>query len=249
MITNICFHKLLPYNSKINKNNVNSELIMLLRRSFRILSYFLIISYGILFNVATAHNNDPLSSNEISKVSALLSFENNSAARGTNGSLTTPTQEVLLIERHEDKGAPANQRYADVYVYDYSSNELIQYLVDLNSNEVLKTERQQGVQLPLTAKEVIRAKQIVFDDEDERRILEDEYFRITSRPLTDTSELNIKAFTFIADSLPNRVNEASKSCGVHRCAQLMLYTGENVVFEITPIVNLSAGVVTQRIGF
>jgi len=112
-----------------------------------------------------------------------------------------------------------------------------------------KQPRKQGVQLPLTNSELKRAKDIVFEDEDERAILEDEYRRITSLEMTDTSDLNIKAFTFLADSLPNRVNEASKSCGIHRCAQLMLYTQDNVVFEISPIVNLSAGVVTQRIGF
>ena len=174
------------------------------------------------------------------------------AAR-TSGSTSSNSinndQEILLIERHEEKGAPEGQRRADVFTYDYQTNELIQSLVDLNTSEVISSVRKQGVQLPLTQKELTRAKQIVFDDEDERQILKDEYHRITSRELSDTAELNIKAFTFIADSLPNRVNEASKQCGVHRCAQLMLYTGENIVFEISPIVNLSEGVVTQRIGF
>lgn len=208
----------------------------------------LMLFIGIFSQSASAHNNDPLSANEISKVSNLIAAPVQRAARGT-AVFTTPGQEVLLIERHEEKGAPADQRYADVYIYDYSSNELIQSLVDLNTSSVIRSERKTGIQLPLTPNELARAKQIVFDDEDERKILEDEFFRITSRPMTDTSDLNIKAFTFKADSLPNRVNEASKLCGVHRCAQLMLYTGENIVFEISPIVNLSAGVVTQRIGF
>ena len=199
----------------------------------------------------SAHQNDPLSLDEVSK-SSLLTAGPKLAARGIDAdlsSITKNSQEVLLIERNEDKGAPKSQRRADVFIYDYSSNELIQSLVDLNTSEVIHSERKQGVQLPLTAKELIRAKQIVFEDEDERAILEDEFRRISSRELTDTSELNIKAFTFLADSLPNRVNEASKQCGIHRCAQLMLYTHENIVFEISPIVNLSEGVVTQRIGF
>ena len=197
------------------------------------------------------HNNDPLSLNEVS-VASLLTAGPKLAARGTNAnlsSITNNSQEVLLIERNEEKGAPSDQRRADVFIYDYSTNELIQSLVDLNTSEVIRSERKQGVQLPLTNNELKRAKEIVFEDEDERAILEEEYRRITSREMTDTADLNIKAFTFLADSLPNRINEASKQCGIHRCAQLMLYTQDNVVFEISPIVNLSEGVVTQRIGF
>ena len=199
-------------------------------------------------SVSIAHNNDPLSITEIAQVTATVSPA--LAARSTVTSTNLQnSQEVLLVERHEQKGAPKEQRRADVYIYDYDTDELINSLVDLNTSEVISSNRQKGVQLPLTQNELKRAKQIVFDDEDERQILEHEYLRITSRPLTDIAELNIKAFTFTADSLPTRINEASKLCGVNRCAQLMLYTNENIVFEISPIINLSAGVVTQRIGF
>ena len=195
-----------------------------------------------------AHNNDPLTNDEISRVGGLITPPA-IAAKSENGITTSDHQEVLLIERNEEKGAPKDQRRADVYIYNYATNELQESLVDLNTSEIISSVTKQGVQLPLTQNELKRAKQIVFEDEDERQILEHEYNRITSRTLNDTSELNIKAFTFTADSLPNRVNEASKQCGIHRCAQLMLYTDENIVFEISPIVNLSAGVVTQRIGF
>lgn len=197
------------------------------------------------------HSNDPFSQDEVARVVSISKVP--ALAARTSGSTSSNSinneQEILLIERHEEKGAPEGQRRADVFTYDYQTNELIQSLVDLTTSEVISSVRKQGVQLPLTEKELTRAKQIVFDDEDERQILKDEYHRITSRELSDTADLNIKAFTFVADSLPNRVNEASKQCGVHRCAQLMLYTGENIVFEISPIVNLSEGVVTQRIGF
>lgn len=201
----------------------------------------------------SSHNNDPLSLEEVSKAAVLTSASGPQFAARSLGddvsSIANTSQEVLLVERNEEKNAPSDQRRADVYIYDYSTNELIQSLIDLNTSEVIRSERKQGVQLPLTDNELSRVKQIVFDDEDERAILEDEYLRITSRELSDIADLNVKAFTFLSDSLPNRVNEASKQCGVHRCAQLMLYTQENVVFEISPIVNLSVGVVTQRIGF
>ena len=205
------------------------------------------LSFLSLSNVY-AHSNDPLTLDEISRVGSLVTPQA-LAAKSENGLVTNDDQEVLLIERNEEKDAPKGQRRADVYIYNYATDELQETLVDLNTSQIISSVTKQGVQLPLTEKELKRAKEIVFDDEDERQILEQEYNRITSRTLNATSELNIKAFTFTADSLPNRVNEASKQCGIHRCAQLMLYTDENIVFEISPIVNLSAGVVTQRIGF
>lgn len=230
-------------------------------KSFMVKSASLIIAFMAISAYAESplHNNDPLSLDEVSVAALLTAGPTVSsaslpqfAARGTVADLsfiTNTSQEVLLIERNQEKGAPSNQRRADVFIYDYSSNELIESLVDLNTSEVIRSERKQGVQLPLTNNELKRAKEIVFEDEDERAILEDEYRRITSLEMTDTEDLNIKAFTFLADSLPNRINEASKQCGIHRCAQLMLYTQDNIVFEISPIVNLSEGVVTQRVGF
>ena len=200
----------------------------------------------------SSHPNDPISMDEVSKINWLMSGPK-LAARGVDAdklsTITSNSQEVLLIERNKEKGAPKDQRRADVFIYDYSTNELIESLVDLYTSEVIHSERKKGVQLPLTENELKRAKEIVFEDEEERAILEAEYKRITSTDLSDTAQLNIKAFIFHASSLPNRVNEASKQCGVHRCAQLMLYTQENIVFEISPIVNLSESVVTQRIGF
>lgn len=198
-----------------------------------------------------ANNNDPLNKQELAKVATLVGSTTSSTNSDSIRSLGTrnTNQEVLLIERHEQKGAPKSQRYADMFIYDYATDELIESLVDLNSSHVISTQRKQYIQLPLTENELKRTKQIVFADEDERQVLENEYLRITSKQLTDISELNIKAFVFTADSMPNRINEASKLCGLHRCAQLMLYTQENIVFEITPIVNLSRNIVTQRIGF
>lgn len=206
----------------------------------------------------SANTTDPLTLSEISKVTRLVSptptIQSGSLLKPSlkriNSSDKKQNKEILLVERHiEEKNAPKTLRRADIYTYDYATNELIEALVDLNTNEIISSERRQGVQLPLTNNELARAKEIVFEDEEERQILQYEYQRITSRVMTDTSDLNIKAFTFKADSLPNRVNEASKLCGIHRCAQLMLYTAENIVFEVSPIVNLSEGIVTQRIGF
>ena len=122
-------------------------------------------------------------------------------------------------------------------------------VVDLTTNKVLSTERKQKLQLPLTANELQRATDLIFADAEERRLLNTEYKRITGKELTSVSQLNVKAFVFDAESLPERLNPASKQCGLHRCAQVLLYTHASVVFEVSPIVNLSKGIVTQTIGF
>jgi Cu2+-containing amine oxidase len=205
-----------------------------------------------LGTISYAHPNDPLSKDEINKLSLLTQeSQGRTAARASSKKTNEVKQpnEILLIERHYQKYAPKGQRLADVFTYDYQRNELIESLVDLNSSRVISTSRKQGVQLPLTQNELKRVKRIVFEDDVERRILENEYQRITSQKLTDSSELYFKAFTFVANNLPHRANEASKLCGIQRCAQIVLYTGQNIVFEVSPIVNLSEGVVTQRVGF
>ena len=136
-----------------------------------------------------------------------------------------------------------------MYSYDYAKNETVFSVVDLTTNKVLSTERKQKLQLPLTANELQRSTDLIFADAEERRLLNTEYKRITGKELTSVSQLNVKAFVFDAESLPERLNPASKQCGLHRCAQVLLYTHASVVFEVSPIVNLSKGVVTQNIGF
>ena len=216
-----------------------------------ILGTIVLLFFSISINTSGyAHPNDPLSIEEIDKA-VVVTQEKTLLRRSTN--TTTPPlkqrKEILLVERHQQKNYKKDQRLVDIYTYDYQHNELIESLVDLSHSEIIKTSRRQNVQLPLTQNEYKQAKQIIFDDATERQILENEYQRITSQKLTDHSDLYVKAFTFTADSLPNRTNEASKLCGLHRCAQIIIYTGKNIAFEISFIVNLSEGVITQRIGF
>jgi len=160
-------------------------------------------------------------------------------------------EEVLLIERHiSEKGSPdSSKRLSDVYTYNYQANQLVRYVVNLDSNEVESITRTQGDQLPLTEAEVQRATEIVFNDAEELGLLNQQYQQRTGETLTDADQLEIKAFTFLAASLPGQLNEASKQCGIHRCAQLLLYTADRVVFEVSPIVDLSEKRVTQNIGF
>ena len=153
--------------------------------------------------------------------------------------------EVLLIERHRETKAVQQRgvwrRRADVYLYEYASDTLIMAVVDVESGVVEEIERVQGVQLPLTADEIARAVAIVEADG-----------RVSAELpwLTDDTldTINIKAFTFIAESIPQQVNPASAACGVQRCAQLLLYTSDHIALDLMPIVNLSTGQLSQIMG-
>lgn len=166
----------------------------------------------------------------------------------TGSPLAPLREETLLIERHQaPKGSVA--RRADVYVYNYDRNELTQRVVDLDTQQIVATIVSRWVQLPLTDSEVARAIALVSADDEEWTLLQHDYERIAGRPLDGVDQLQVKAFSFHADSLPEHLNAASRNCGIHRCAKLLLYTDERIVFEMSPIVDLSAEIVTQNIGF
>ncbi len=220
---------------------------------------------ALLTNIASAASMDPVSGNEIDRAKSLAMSGLTSAvaarsvaSRTTLQAATTvdtvsdrPTVEFLRVQAHRfgKSELSANKRWADSTAYDYTTDELITTVVDLDSNQVLSTKRTKNMQPPMASSEIKRAIEIVFQDDEERRILNAEFTRITGQTLTSIDQLQYKAFTFFADSMPNVVNRASASCGAQRCAQLLLYTHDNIVFEVSPIVNLSVGLVTQRMGY
>ncbi|QQZ28494.1 hypothetical protein HMY34_06825 [Thiothrix subterranea] len=201
---------------------------------------------------AVANNLDPLSEAEIARATQRANTAppvSTVRSTPTNSSTTTPAPELLLVERHPNaKGQTA--RLADVYTYYYSTNETLIEVIDLDTNQVISSRREQNLQLPLTANELQRASALIFADDEQRSLLDAEFKRITGQTLNNPmQQLQVKAFVFHASSLPEQLNAASQQCGLHRCAQVLLYTADSVVFEVSPIVNLSAGVITQNIGF
>lgn len=218
--------------------------------SLRTLLHYATLLCALTHLPANAGNLDPLSPAEIARATQ----QANVAAplpttRSATTNSTTPVLELLLVERHPNaKGQTA--RRADVYTYDYSTNETIIDVIDLDTNRVISRKREKNLQLPLTANELQRASDLILADDEQRNLLDAEFKRITGQTLNNPAQqLQVKAFVFHASSLPEQLNAASQQCGLHRCAQVLLYTADSVVFEVSPIINLSAGVITQTIGF
>lgn len=199
-----------------------------------------------LNSTASAKELDPLNAAEIANA-LNLSVPQQRRSRAFNTNLPAP--ETLLVERRPaDKNNPGI-RLADIYRYDYERDETIHTVIDVNQQRVISNERHQFMQLPLTANEIDRATDIIFDDAEQLGLLKNEYQRITGSYLLRPEQLHIKAFSFSSDTMPEQLNQASLQCGLNRCAQLLLYTHDSIVFEVSPIVNLSAGLVTQNIGY
>jgi hypothetical protein len=132
---------------------------------------------------------------------------------------------VLWSERHRDLGKSGDdrRRLADVYLYDYASDTLINRLVDLGTGRVERSSRQHGVQVPPTAAEVTRALEVVMADPRLGKGIRADYRAQTSKPLTKPSQLHAQGMAFLA-SRATGVEGSGKvaRCGVHRCVQLFV---------------------------
>lgn len=156
--------------------------------------------------------------------------------------------ELLLVERaHGQKGATT--RRAAVLVYDYSSDELHRFVVDLESQHVEEHQVDQGVQPPLNENEIEAALNLAFQDGPLRRRLREEYLRVTGEVLLNSDQLAVKAFVFHADSRPEGLGEDAARCGMERCAQLVISTQDDLLLETSPILSLSRAQVAQRTTF
>ena len=174
-------------------------------------------------------------------------------ARGSNPGETIGLGDddvVLLVERHEEpKGDGADgARRADVYVYSYDDDRLTLTVVDLATDEVVRSTVLADTQLPLVAEEVDRAEELALADADLRRDLASAYRQATGRELTDpATQLEIQALIFRADGNPGVRDEAA-GCGRHRCAQFMIQTPDDLLVNLFPVVDLSAGRVVSETG-
>jgi hypothetical protein len=148
--------------------------------------------------------------------------------------------ELLRVDLHRHpKDAPREsyRRRADVYVYDYDTDELAWTVFDLDANRVESVAVTPGAQLPLSDREVERALDLVLEDPASAARIREEFAQVAGRPMRSKNELRVAGFVYRADSMPHKNTPDSALCGRHRCAQLLLHTN-NIAIEL-PIVDLS----------
>jgi len=75
--------------------------------------------------------------------------------------------------------------------------------------------------------------------------LANRYQTITGEALERLDQLQVKVSVFHANVMPDRVNAAAQQCGQHRCAQILLFTVDKTLLDMTPIVDLSQEKIVQ----
>lgn len=192
---------------------------------------------------------DPLTSDEANRALAIALGIDEQKPRAAEIRTVIQPMEILLVERYDaPKDSPAEAlRQGEVYLYDYTTDTLIHSIVDVATGSI-QTKRLQGVQLPLTTQEEDRAVDLLLADKALWRMLSERYEIITGDSLEDLSQLEMKVSLFLADAMPDQVNEAAQQCGQHRCAQVLLFTVDRTVLEVLPIVDLSEGRVIQLLS-
>lgn len=182
---------------------------------------------------------DPLSPEEQQQASALAVRQREFA----NALNAANRSELLLIERHAESKSDMRSgnwpRRADVYTYLYDSDTLMLAVVNLTSGRVDTVERMQNVQLPLTQNETARALEILLADAALMAKMAEQYQTITGQPLTQPeAQLKFNTLIYRADAMPG-ANPGAAACGLHRCAQFLVVTQNDVVINLLPIVDLS----------
>jgi hypothetical protein len=184
---------------------------------------------------------DPLSPEE-QQLAQEIAGQNPGIAAAMNAESRT---EVLLTERHAETKEVVRSgtwpRRADVYTYLYDSDTLLQAVVNLTSGQVDSVETVQNVQPPLTQNETARAIQLLLADPAVTANIAAQYQAITGTTLTKPeTQLKLNTLIYRADAMPDS-NPGAAACGLHRCAQFLIATQDDIVIDVLPIVDLSAG--------
>ena len=170
------------------------------------------------------------------------------AARSPNLGRSLKNVQPLFTQRHiEDKNADPQSRKADVLYYNYSTNEVIRVVVDLNSNAVQETKVTRGVaeQPFFTSVEIKAALQLIFDHPQLGPRLRKAYQEVTGQSLTDVSPLEAKAqggIFFPNSAAHTPLGDATADCAQNRCMQLFVPIDDTKFIDTTNlIVDLSTG--------
>ncbi|WP_428309489.1 hypothetical protein [Hydrocarboniphaga sp.] len=198
---------------------------------------------------ATRTGYDPLSGDEQSLALKLARAD----ARVAGPLSQAKRSEVLMVERHqEDKAAFAASptlRRADVYLYLYDSDRLLQAVVNLPKNAVDSVFTAQKVQLPPTENEGTASLALALGDSKLGPQIRDEYYRSTGRKLSGAGDLVSDALVFRADAHPGAAAGAARDCGLRRCMQLLLTSRDGMLVNLLPIVDLSRGAAVGMTSF
>lgn len=144
--------------------------------------------------------------------------------------------QTLSIEIDERKKNKALRR-ARVYQFNYQLQQSRLVLVDLNNENIVKTQSINSVHLPLNDFEIATTRHLV---EQQQAIMMKVNQELAARGLAaipDLSSLDVKASIF-------EPNSETHVCANQRCALVSLFDNTRTVFNVEPIVNLQTQTVS-----
>jgi len=139
---------------------------------------------------------------------------------------------VAQVQRRQEP-KDIEVRRADVLIYVYSEDFLLHGIANLKTNVVDDVFVTQNYQPLITQDEASHALNILLNDARTTLVVREHYEQITGTPFISADQLRqlqVTAGVYHASDYPSQAT--AKDCGLHRCAQLLL-------FDRIPIVDLS----------
>ena len=152
--------------------------------------------------------------------------------------------QFLYAERHdEDKSADPSLRRADVFYYDYASDELIQQLVNVKTGAVEDIKVVTQVKAPVTSVEASAAVGLILAHPTLGPSLRQMVQQVTGEDLLDVNQISAQGGLFFADAaVGTPLEKITEICQFHRCIQLFLPFDETRFIDTSNLViDLSAG--------
>jgi hypothetical protein len=165
---------------------------------------------------------DALTQNEVQKAQELAVAAATSRLRATatpGGRRGRP--EVVLTDQRTDKADKA--RRADVYLYDYATDQGAHAVVNVAGNKVESLVSKRGLQPAPSPAETSRAVQVLLDDKKLGPELRAMYKGATGQELRSPTDVWSQALIFKARTATGVAGvEKASQCGAHRCFQLFV---------------------------
>ncbi len=197
--------------------------------------------------------SDPLGPQEIARAKALAERSQRvQRARSRGGAFERPRSlqrlervQFLFAERSQTGKSTENSgRRADVFFYDYSSDEIIRQVVDLRAGEAVETTRTAVEQQPpVTSNEARAGIQLVLDHPQLGPTLRTLYRQLSGQDITGPEQLHVQAGIYTPRNGPGTpLASAASACDRHRCVYYLVpYDDGRYIDASNMVVDLSAG--------
>lgn len=205
---------------------------------------FLVVPLNVQAQIATGSFSDS-DAEFLQRLAAPVVNVQSATTDSDSSGATRQQRQLLLMEPRILEKDAGDRREADIYIYDYATDEVIHFIIDMVDRALLHSARVRNVQLPLVEDERATALDIAFRNEVNRRQLDAAFLAATGRTLDSIREIKYKAFVFLAASVSEQKAINVRECGLHRCAKLLLYTADNTALDLSPIIDLSSRRVLQ----